>query len=205
MTNFQQKHYNPLQVKISQKSEIWYKEYRGLSLWKVSEKTLCLFFHLPFATSLRKSRIVTPRYPCFFPTYTTPWAVYLLSPLSARRSTLWVFSPVHWTTNVVLPLVNAVQILKPVCRSLSSLPLTLTAGLGNAVMLKFNPEPLVPSSAHCPKHLHTSTTSKCLSLSFYLIYTYNISYKWVHPSHFFKYFIIYFHVTTLKKWHFATM
>ncbi len=27
----------------------------------------------------------------------------------------------------------------------------------------------------------------------------------LHPSHFCKYFIIPFHVTTLKKWHFATM
>ncbi len=35
--------------------------------------------------------------------------------------------------------------------------------------------------------------------------TYSISQKWVHPSHFCKYFIITFHVTTLKKWHFATM
>ncbi len=34
---------------------------------------------------------------------------------------------------------------------------------------------------------------------------YSISQKWVHPSHFHKYFIISFHVTTLKKWHFATM
>ncbi len=36
-------------------------------------------------------------------------------------------------------------------------------------------------------------------------YIYSISHKWVHPSHFCKYFIISFHVTTLKKWHFATM
>ena len=35
--------------------------------------------------------------------------------------------------------------------------------------------------------------------------TYCISQKWVHPSHFCKYLSIYFHVTTLKKWHFATM
>ncbi len=34
---------------------------------------------------------------------------------------------------------------------------------------------------------------------------YSISQKWVHTSHFCKYFIISFHVTTLKKWHFATM
>ncbi len=37
------------------------------------------------------------------------------------------------------------------------------------------------------------------------IHTYSISQKWVLPSHFCKYFIIFFHVTTLKKWHFATM
>ncbi len=35
-------------------------------------------------------------------------------------------------------------------------------------------------------------------------HTYSISQKWVHPSHFCKYFIS-FHVTTLKKWHFSTM
>ncbi len=34
---------------------------------------------------------------------------------------------------------------------------------------------------------------------------YSISQKWVHPLHFCQYFIISFHVTTLKKWHFATM
>ncbi len=34
--------------------------------------------------------------------------------------------------------------------------------------------------------------------------TYRISQKLVHPSHFFLYFIISFHVTTLKKLHFAT-
>ena len=36
-------------------------------------------------------------------------------------------------------------------------------------------------------------------------YTYSISQKWVHPSHFCKYLSISSHVTTLKKWHFATM
>ncbi len=36
------------------------------------------------------------------------------------------------------------------------------------------------------------------------VYIYSISQKWVHPSHFCKYFIISFHVTTLK-WYFATM
>ncbi len=34
---------------------------------------------------------------------------------------------------------------------------------------------------------------------------YSISQKLVHPSHFCKYFIISFHVTTLKKSHFTTM
>ncbi len=37
------------------------------------------------------------------------------------------------------------------------------------------------------------------------IYIHSISQKWVHPSHFCKYFIISSHVTKLKKWHFATM
>ncbi len=37
------------------------------------------------------------------------------------------------------------------------------------------------------------------------MYIYSISQKWVHPSHFCKYLIISFHVTTLKKWHFATI
>ncbi len=37
------------------------------------------------------------------------------------------------------------------------------------------------------------------------IWIYSISHKWVHHSHFCKYFIIYFHVTTLKKLHFDTM
>ncbi len=37
------------------------------------------------------------------------------------------------------------------------------------------------------------------------VYIYSISQKWVHPSHFCKYCIISFHVTTLKKWHFSTM
>ncbi len=36
------------------------------------------------------------------------------------------------------------------------------------------------------------------------VYIYSISQKWVHPSHFCKYLIISFHVTT-EKLHFATM
>ena len=32
--------------------------------------------------------------------------------------------------------------------------------------------------------------------------SYSISQKWVHPSHFCKYFIVSFHWTTLKTWHF---
>lgn len=171
MKNVQQKHHNPLWVNISQKSEMWYEEYRGLGLWKVSEKTPCLSLHLPSATSVRKSRIVTPCYLCFFPSCTTPWAVYLLSPFC---QTVYSMSPAGGVFSCTLnhklcpPLgqCSSLQILKAVCRSLSSLALMLTAALGNAVMLKFNPEPLVPSSAHCPKHLHTSTsTLKCLSVS----------------------------------------
>ncbi len=43
----------------------------------------------------------------------------------------------------------------------------------------------------------------CVCVYIYIyIYIY-ISQKWVHPSHFCKYFIISFQVTTLKKWHFA--
>ena len=41
--------------------------------------------------------------------------------------------------------------------------------------------------------------------SFWPTSIYSISQKWVHPSHFCKYLSISFHVTTLKKWHFATM
>ncbi len=41
-----------------------------------------------------------------------------------------------------------------------------------------------------------------ISFFFIYIHTYSISQKWVHPSHFSKYFNIYSHVTTLKKWHF---
>ncbi len=37
------------------------------------------------------------------------------------------------------------------------------------------------------------------------VFIYHISQKGVHPSHFCEYFIIYFHVTTLQRLHFATM
>ncbi len=50
---------------------------------------------------------------------------------------------------------------------------------------------------------HTALKKIRLSIAFYS--TYSISQKWVHPSHFFKYFIISLNVTTLKKWHFAIM
>ncbi len=49
---------------------------------------------------------------------------------------------------------------------------------------------------------------KCIPLYIYIyiyIYIHSIWQKWVHPSHFCKYFIIYFHVTTLKIGHFASM
>ncbi len=45
----------------------------------------------------------------------------------------------------------------------------------------------------------------CAALGIICYPRYSISQKWVHPSHFCKYFIISFHVTTLKKWHFARM
>ena len=37
------------------------------------------------------------------------------------------------------------------------------------------------------------------------IYIYNVSQKWVHPSHFCRYLSITFHGTTLTMWHFETM
>lgn len=175
MKNVQQKHHNPLWVNISQKSEMWYEEYRGLGLWKVSEKTPCLSLHLPSATSVRKSRIVTPCYLCFFPSCTTPWAVYLLSPFC---QTVYSMSPAGGVFSCTLnhklcpPLgqCSSLQILKAVCRSLSSLALMLTAALGNAVMLKFNPEPLVPSSAHCPKHLKMPVSLIFISFIFVFLF-----------------------------------
>ncbi len=53
---------------------------------------------------------------------------------------------------------------------------------------------------------HTSDSTQTLNQTWYFyIYMPIVSQqKWVHPSHFCKYFI-YFHVTTLKKLHFATM
>ncbi len=48
-------------------------------------------------------------------------------------------------------------------------------------------------NVHTHTHTHTHTD------------IYSISQKWAHPSHFCKYVIIYFHVTTLKKGHFSTM
>ncbi len=48
----------------------------------------------------------------------------------------------------------------------------------------------------------------CIYLYIYIyiyIYIHSISQKRVHPSQFCKYFIISFHVTTLKKRHFASM
>ncbi len=58
-----------------------------------------------------------------------------------------------------------------------------------------------------PNYFIRAGMDLCNSVSniYIYIYTYSISQKWVHPSHFCKYFIISFHVTTLKKWHFATM
>ncbi len=44
-----------------------------------------------------------------------------------------------------------------------------------------------------------------VQLGLIYIYTHSISQKWVHPSLFCKYLIIYFQATTLKKWHFSTM
>ncbi len=67
-------------------------------------------------------------------------------------------------------------------------------------------------SACTRTHAHTQFTwfrvpgaSNNYTVELYIyIYTYSISQRWVHPSHFFKYFIISFHVTTLKKLLFAT-
>ncbi len=52
-------------------------------------------------------------------------------------------------------------------------------------------------------------TSENFSATWYLIENHSstrlVYIQYIHPSHFCKYFIIYFHVTTLKKLHFATM
>ncbi len=53
--------------------------------------------------------------------------------------------------------------------------------------------------------LFVSIVTNHLQWFLVMFWLYSISQKWVHPSHICKYFIISFHVTTLKKWHFATM
>ncbi len=93
-----------------------------------------------------------------------------------------------WNVVMVIP-----KCLSKVCRQ--SIPVQFPSELSYTTAF--------PNSRHPPLKAMTTLIVLCLLTLSNLLYS--ISQKWVHPSHFCKYFIISFHVTTLTKLHFATM